>query len=52
MVVDLVLGASGMLAASTRPLTALAPASTAAEPRKPLREIMSFSCLSIPSRVA
>jgi hypothetical protein len=32
-----------MLAACTRPLMALAPASTADVPRKPLREIMSFS---------
>jgi hypothetical protein len=43
MVVVLVVGASGMLAACTRPLTALALASTAAVPRKPLREIMLFS---------
>src|SRR5262249_39000123 len=42
MVVVLVLGASGMLAACTRPLTAVALASTAAVPRKPLREIMGI----------
>src|SRR5262245_41560228 len=41
MVVVLVLGASGMLTACTRPLTAVALASTAAVPRKPLREIIS-----------
>src|SRR5215471_6062651 len=51
MVVVLVLGASGMLAACTRPLTALAVASTAAVPRKPLREIMGSS-LSLPARLA
>src|SRR5690349_4395924 len=34
------LGASGMAAACTRPLTAPAPASTAAVPRKPLRDNM------------
>jgi hypothetical protein len=39
----LVLGASGMLAACTRPLIAVALVSTAAVPRKPLREIMTFS---------
>src|SRR5262245_61321802 len=43
MVVVLVLAASGMLAACTRPLTAAALASTAAVPRKPLREIMIVS---------
>src|SRR5262245_4676216 len=43
MVVVLVLGASGMLAACTRPQTAVAVVSTAAVPRKPLREIMVFS---------
>jgi hypothetical protein len=43
MVLVVVVGASGMLAAWTRPLTALAPASTAAVPRKPLREIMVLS---------
>jgi hypothetical protein len=32
-----------MLAACTRPLTAVALASTAAVPKKPLREIMIFS---------
>src|SRR5205823_9470402 len=42
MVVVLVLGASGTLAACTRPLTAVALASTAAVPRKPLREIMGI----------
>src|SRR5262244_2812981 len=42
MVVVLVLGASGMLAACTRPLTAVALASTAALPRKLLREIMGI----------
>ena len=47
MVVVLVLGASGMLAACTRPLTAVALASTAAVPRKPLREIMVFSLLNV-----
>src|SRR6516165_12485676 len=40
MVLVLVLGASGMPAACARPLTAVALASTAAVPRKPLREIM------------
>jgi hypothetical protein len=41
MAAVLVLGASGMPAAWTRPLTAVALTSTAAVPRKPLREIMS-----------
>src|SRR5437016_3823560 len=43
MVVVFVLGASGMLTACTRPLTAVALASTAAVLRKPLREIIVFS---------
>src|SRR5262245_4593642 len=43
MVLVVVVGASGMLAACTRPLTALALASTAAEPRKPLRDNMLLS---------
>jgi hypothetical protein len=43
MVVVRVVGASGTLAACTRPLTAVALASTAAVPRNPLREIMCFS---------
>src|SRR5262249_59559283 len=49
MVVGLVLGASGMLAACTRPLTAVALASPAAVPRKPLREIMivSLTCAGL-----
>src|SRR5262245_1466377 len=34
------LGASGMAAACARPLTTEAPASTAAEPMNPLRDIM------------
>src|SRR5262249_7681494 len=42
MVVVVVLGASGMLAACMRPLTAVALASTAAVPKKPLREIMGI----------
>src|SRR5262249_17797584 len=42
MGVGLVLGASGTLAAGTRPRTAGALASTAAVPRKPLREIMGI----------
>src|SRR5262249_40028641 len=41
-VLVLVLGASGMLAACTRPLTAVALASTAAVARKLLREIMGI----------
>src|SRR5262245_7189494 len=51
MVLVLVVGASGTLAAWTRPLTAVALASTAAVPRKPLREIMWF-LLSMPARLA
>src|SRR6516225_7288416 len=47
MVVVLVLGASGMPAACTRPLTAVALANTAAVPRKPLREIMVFSSINV-----
>jgi hypothetical protein len=43
MVLVVVVGASGMLAAWTRPLTALALASTAAVPRKPLRDIIVLS---------
>src|SRR5262249_14747698 len=49
MVAVLVLDASGRLAACTRPLTAVALASTAALPRKPLREIMivSLTCAGV-----
>src|SRR5436190_17073500 len=52
MVVVLVLGASGMLAAWTRPLTALALARTAAVPRKPLREIIDYPPSSTSAGVA
>src|SRR6266436_9480478 len=52
MVVAFVLGASGMLAACTRPLTAVALASTAAVPRKLLREIIVFSPCSTCARLA
>src|SRR6266545_7875083 len=51
MVLVVVLGASGIFAASPRPLTALAPASTAAVPRKPRREIMLLS-FSVPAGFA
>ena len=49
MLLVLVLGASGMFAACTRPLTAVALASTAAVPRKPLREILivSLTCAGV-----
>jgi hypothetical protein len=40
MVFVVVVGASGILAACARPLIMLAPASTAADPIKPLRDIM------------
>jgi hypothetical protein len=40
MVLVVVVGASGILAAWARPLTRLAPASTAADPTNPLRDIM------------
>src|SRR5687768_5632975 len=40
MVAASMVGASGIAAACTRPLTAVAPASTAAEPNKFLREII------------
>src|SRR2546426_12561655 len=47
MVVVLVLGASGILAACTRPLTAVALASTVAVPRKLLREIIVVSLFNV-----
>src|SRR5712671_6719994 len=50
MVLVAVVGASGMLAAWMRPLTALAPASTAAVPRSPRREIMWLSFELVPAR--
>jgi len=43
--------ASGIAAACTRPLTAVAPASTAAEPNKFLREIMVCAPSSVPAFV-
>src|SRR5262249_62161239 len=43
MVLVFVVGASGMLAACARPLTAVAPARTAAAPNRRLRVNMSIS---------
>jgi hypothetical protein len=45
MVALALVGASGMAAACSRPLTALAPASAAAVPKNPLREYMTVSVM-------
>src|ERR671913_118025 len=51
MVAASMVAASGMAAACTRPLTAVAPASTAAEPNKFLREIMLCAPSSVVSLI-